>query len=171
MFIYVKSQEHTQNADSSAPMIRLSIETSLAGYHILCEEAPLVEPMSTASADLGTKWFKHAINLLWTTWKIKKNTEIKVIARFVFHSFIESLITCLSYKYRCRIINHDRTSTYLFYVINKLYKNRLRHHTDYIYIRHMCVFSWLCRKVFLTGHKIFIVCTNTIYVFCKQVLV
>ena len=64
MFIYVKSQEHTQNADSSAPMIRLSIETSLAGYHILCEEAPLVEPMSTASADLGTKWFKHAINLL-----------------------------------------------------------------------------------------------------------
>ena len=46
----------------------------------------------------------------------------------------------------------------LFYVINKLYKNRPpRHHTDYIYIRHMCVFRWLCRKVFLTGHKILIV--------------
>ena len=118
MFIYVKSQEHTQNADSSAPMIRLSIETSLAGYHILCEEAPLVEPMSTASADLGTKWFKHAINLLWTTWKIKKNTEIKVIARFMFHSFIDSLITCLSYKYRCRIINHDRTSICFMWSIN-----------------------------------------------------
>ena len=69
-----------------------------------------------------------------------------------------------SFKWFVNGPQYDWERVNLFYVINKLYKNRPpRHHTDYIYIRHMCVFRWLCRKVFLTGHKTLIVLILYIY--------